>query len=432
MNFSTRLRETEIGTICEDWDLVSIEDIKADKKFAIVDGPFGTQLHSNEYIDSGVPVVRVINLSFNGRFIPDELVYISEEKFEELNRSAIYPGDIVVAKTGATIGKLAIFPTAYSHGLLASSCLKLTLDGVKANSRYVFYFLMSRRGQIQIKNLAYGSTRNTINLTPFSEIKLPLPPLYEQEAIAHILGSIDDKIELNRQMTQTLEAIAEALFKSWFVDFEPFRDQGMEDSQLGPIPRGWRVDRLSKTCDITMGQSPPGDTYNELGDGVPFYQGIKDFGFRFPNHRIYCTEPTRFADIGDVLLSVRAPVGSLNMASEPCAIGRGLAALRHKRKQKGYLYYLLRATQRGWEKFDSEGTVFGCITKTDIHDFRVVMPLESIIDRFEDLAHPFDDRIANNEVESSNLAILRDTLLPKLLSGEIRVKDAGKFREEKL
>ena len=216
MNQRIRLRETEIGAIREDWDLVSIGDIKANKRFAIVDGPFGTQLHSNEYLDSGVPVVRVTNLSFNGRFFHDELVYISEEKFKELKRSAIYPGDIIIAKTGATIGKLAIFPTAYSHGLLASSCLKLTVDKEKADSLYVFYFLMSRIGQTQIKNLAYGSTRDTINLTPSSEIKLPLPPLSEQKAIAHILGSLDEKIELNRQMNQTLEAMAQALFKSWF------------------------------------------------------------------------------------------------------------------------------------------------------------------------------------------------------------------------
>jgi len=109
----------------------------------------------------------------------------------------------------------------------------------------------------------------------------------------------------------------------------------MQDSELGEVPEGWGVGTLGDLCDINMGQSPPGTTYNEIGDGLPFYQGITDFGFRFPSRRVYCTAPTRFAEEGDVLLSVRAPVGSLNVADERCAIGRGVAALRLKEKQHG-------------------------------------------------------------------------------------------------
>src|SRR6185437_15207677 len=177
---------------------------------------------------------------------------------------------------------------------------------------------------------------------------IPLPPIHEQRAIAHILGTLDDKIELNRRMNETLEAMARALFKSWFVDFDPVRakaegrDTGLpkhiadlfpdsfEDSELGEVPKGWTVGCVDDEFDLTMGQSPPGSTYNDVAKGLPFYQGRTDFGFRFPTRRVYCTAPTRLAKMGDTLVSVRAPVGDINMAAEDCAIGRGVAAVRHK------------------------------------------------------------------------------------------------------
>jgi type I restriction enzyme S subunit len=195
----------------------------------------------------------------------------------------------------------------------------------------------------------------------------------------------------------------------------------MVETELGEVPRGWRVGTLGEICKITMGQSPPGKTYNEIRDGLPFYQGISDFGFRFPSRRVYCTAPTRFAKEGDVLLSVRAPVGSLNVAEERCAIGRGVAALRLKGKQHGYLYYLLRATQSGWNKFEAEGTVFGSVGKSDVHGFKVISPPQVLRERFGSLVEPLNRQIANSEKQSRTLAAIRDALLPKLMSGETRV-----------
>jgi type I restriction enzyme, S subunit len=156
-------------------------------------------------------------------------------------------------------------------------------------------------------------------------LDLDVPPPGEQRAIAHILGTLDDKIELNRRLNETLEAMARSLFQSWFVDFDPVRakaeghDPGLpkpladlfpdsfEDSELGEIPVSWKVGSVDDEFDLTMGQSPPGDTYNEAGEGLPFYQGRADFGVRFPSRRVYCTAPTRLAKAGDTLISVRAP-----------------------------------------------------------------------------------------------------------------------------
>ena len=211
-----------------------------------------------------------------------------------------------------------------------------------------------------------------------------LPPLDEQRRIAGILGALDAKIELNRRMSQTLEAMAQALFKSWFVDFDPVHAKAanqptglpphldalfphsFQESELGEIPSGWEVGALGDRFELTMGQSPPGHTYNEDGEGLPFFQGRTDFGFRYPTNRKYCTEPKRIANAGDTLVSVRAPVGDINMAWERCCIGRGVASLRHKSRSSSYTYHSLHAIRHHITRYDDSGTVFGAINKGEL------------------------------------------------------------------
>ncbi|GFO97030.1 restriction modification system DNA specificitydomain-containing protein [groundwater metagenome] len=348
---------------------------------------------------------------------------------EDYKKYKLVDGDILIARTGASTGTNAIYREGMPDAVFASYLIRL-----KVNSRYiprfVYYFLQSPIYKEHIESIIGGSAQPNANAQQLTDIPIPLFPLPEQRAIASILGSLDDKIALNRQMNATLEAIGQALFARWFVDFEfpdgegkPYRSSGGEtvETELGEVPRGWRVGTLGEFCDIIMGQSPPGTTYNEIGDGLPFYQGITDFGFRFPSRRVYCTAPTRFAEEGDVLLSVRAPVGSLNVAEERCAIGRGVAALRLKKKQHRYLYYLLCATQSGWNKFEAEGTVFGSVNKADVNDFKVILPSETLRNNFGSLMEPLDKQIMNNEKQSRTLTTIRDALLPKLMSGEIRV-----------
>ena len=283
-----------------------------------------------------------------------------------------------------------------------------------------------------------------------SRYKIPLPPLSEQRRIAHILGTLDKKIELNRQMNETLEATARAIFKSWFVDFDPVEAKiegrkpiGMDaetvslfsstfqDSPLRKIPKGWEVTRIDEDFNLTMGQSPPGSTYNEDGNGMPFYQGRRDFGSRYPTRRVYCTSPKRFAEKGDTLVSVRAPVGDVNMANEKCCIGRGVAAIRHKTGSRSYTYYAMQFLREVFSRYEAEGTVFGSINKTDFQTLAQLRPSNEIIKAFERFIYPLDQSIENNENESRTLAQIRDALLPKLLSGEIRVNDAAEVLEVK-
>jgi type I restriction enzyme S subunit len=194
-----------------------------------------------------------------------------------------------------------------------------------------------------------------------------------------------------------------------------------EESELGDVPKGWRFSTLGKSFELTMGQSPPGDTYNQSEDGLPFYQGRTDFGFRFPTKRIYCNAPTRLAEIGDALVSVRAPVGDVNMAIERCCIGRGVASVRHQSGCAGYTLYAMKNLGTHFKNFDTEGTIFGSINKKDFEALPVVVPSQGVLVAFDEISKALDGSIEINEQKIRGLVEIRDTLLPRLISGQIQL-----------
>lgn len=364
-----------------------------------------------------------------------------------LEKYRLNDGDIVLARTGASTGASA-YVKAPPPAVFASYLVRLQAKP-DFDPRFLAYYLRSEtfwsfiRGVLGDKSAQPNASASTMTKAPLRAPKA----MEEQRAIAHILGTLDDKIELNRRMNETLEAIARANFKSWFVDFDPVRAKAsgeppesicrrlgltpdllalfpdrLVDSELGEIPEGWFKGTVDEEFDLTMGQSPPGNTYNEAGEGLPFYQGRTDFGFRFPSRRVFCTAPTRFAEIGDTLVSVRAPVGDINMAEEQCCIGRGVAAARHKSGSRSYTYYFMQSIEVVFKQFEAEGTVFGSISKKDFHNIERTMPPSEIVHAFEQLVSPIDDQIAGISKQSKTLAELRDALLPKLLSGELSVQ----------
>jgi len=289
---------------------------------------------------------------------------------------------------------------------------------------------------------ATGSTFPNVSSSQLAMLWWPPLPYEEQCAIAHILGTLDDKIELNRKQNETLEAMARALFKDWFVDFGPVRakmegrapylpaeiwelfpDQLDEEGK----PEGWRLQTIGESFSLTMGQSPPGDTYNDVGDGLPFFQGRTDFGFRYPENRKFCSAPTRIANPEDTLVSVRAPVGDINMAWETSCVGRGVAAVRHLSGSRSFTYHAIWSIQGVLRQYKHTGTVFGAINKKQFEVLGFVEPSRALINAYEKLIGPIDDEIRNNIEETRSIAQLRDTLLPKLISGELRIKDADKF-----
>lgn len=185
----------------------------------------------------------------------------------------------------------------------------------------------------------------------------------------------------------------------------------------------WEQGVLSNIAEITMGQSPSGDSYNENRTGTVFFQGRAEFGTRFPTIRLYTTEPKRLARENDILMSVRAPVGDLNIAHEDCCIGRGLAAIRSKTGQQSFLLYSLLSLRPQLNVFNGEGTVFGSINRDSLNKLPLTIPDKEAITRFESIVAPMDAIIRANHDENCRLAGIRDSLLPRLMSGEIDVSD---------
>ncbi len=275
-----------------------------------------------------------------------------------------------------------------------------------------------------IKSMVGSSGRQRAQMDVLENLKMLVPKdISDQRRIASILSSLDRKIELNNKINADLEEMAQAIFKNWFVDFEPFKNGKFVDSELGMIPEGWKVGTLEDIAEITMGQSPAGNSLNENGEGMIFYQGSSDFGFRFPSIRVFTTEPKRLAVANSVLFSVRAPVGDINVAKEECCIGRGVASIKSKYGHDSYLFYAMKSLHKLFDSFDGEGTVFGSINKKTLSAIQILLPSDGIVEQFNNVASSFDDRIRSLSDENSRLSLLRDTLLPRLMSGELEVPE---------
>ena len=308
---------------------------------------------------------------------------------------------------------------------IASTKLMVIRHNEKILPQYLFYILKSQTiiEELQMLAESRSGTFPQITFSEVANIEIKLPPIEQQRRILGVLKSLDDKIEVNRKINENLEQQAQALFKSWFVDFEPFKNGEFVESELGMIPKGWRVGMLSEIADITMGTSPSGTSYNTEGQGDVFYQGRAEFGFRFPQRNLYTTEAKRFAEVDSILVSVRAPVGDINVAEERCCIGRGLASVKSKSNCDSYILYLMQSLKPVFDRFNGEGTVFGSINKKAFENIKIVIPTEKDVSVFNAIVNSMDGKIKNMEKESRRLAELRDTLLPKLMSGELKVNE---------
>lgn len=364
----------------------------------------------------GIPLITAKVIK-NGRIeTPNE--FIAEDQYDNwMTRGIPEVGDVVLT-TEAPLGEVAQIKT---NEKIALAQRVITLRGKKniIDSTYLKYFLFSPIGQGNLKAKETGSTVTGIKQSELRKIEIYAPDFDDQIEIASVLSSLDDKIELNTVMNNTLETMAQALFKEWFVNFNfPEFDGELVDG----LPRGWRIGKIGEEFNLTMGQSPPGETYNEIGEGMIFYQGRTDFGFRFPENRMFTNSPTRVAENLDTLVSVRAPVGDINMAVEKCCIGRGLSAVRHKSGAYSYTFYSMKNIESIFRGFEGEGTVFGSINKMNYENIEIIVPEIKIIKQFENIANSIDDKILNNSIEIKSLTQIRDSLLPKLMTGKIEIK----------
>jgi type I restriction enzyme, S subunit len=441
-----------------EWREVSVDEIKVPSENALATGPFGSSIGSRFFTASGIPVIRGSNLSEDiGTRLNDEgLVFLTPDKAQEFSRSTVREGDLVFTCWG-TVNQIGLIDrrATYREYVISNKQMKLTPDPAKADSLFLYYLFSSPDLQDRIKNEAIGSSVPGFNLGQLRAMRLVIPEPDEQRAIAHILGTLDDKIELNRRMNETLEAMARALFKSWFVDFDPVRakaegrDPGLPqhlanlfpdsfvDSELGEIPRGWKVKTIGDLADVVGGSTPSTKEPAYWEDGAHAWATPKDLSaLSVP---VLLDTERRITDAGlaqissgllpkgTVLLSSRAPIGYLAVAEVPVAINQGFIAMKPKAGTSNLFLLLWASVAHDEIVSRANGSTFLEISKTNFRPIPTVMPLADVMLKFEQMALPFYERIVECARESRTLAALRDKLIPKLISGELRVKQAERF-----
>ncbi|QSZ55639.1 hypothetical protein AYX19_21345 (plasmid) [Paenarthrobacter ureafaciens] len=336
-------------------------------------------------------------------------VEISEYDSE---RTLLRRHDLLFARRSLTLegaGKCSIVDEVDEPTTWEGSILRARLDPAIAHAPYYYYYFASPQGRRNIETIVEQVAAAGIRGSDLKKLKVPLPGLPEQHAVADVLGALDDKIAANTSLIEVADDLAASLTR-----------QALDVSS--------RV-ALSTIADIVMGSSPSGTSFNEKGEGTVFYQGIRDFGVRFPSNRIWTTAPVRLAAAGDTLLSVRAPVGRVNLATEKTCIGRGLASIRSSDERPFTLFHLLKDSDEAWAPFEAEGTVFGSINKGQLASLRVPGLRPEFEGTLEDALRPIEQTIASVLGENDNLSATRDALLPQLMSGKLRVKDAEKVLE---
>jgi len=403
-------------------------------------GPFGSDIKVENFVNDGIPVLNGSNLT-GFKLVEDAFKYVTLEKAKTFKKAIAKRGDIVITHRG-TLGQISFIPdnSKFDEYVISQSQFRVALNRKMVDPAFFVYFFHTSEGQKRLlaNKCHVGVPALAQATTNFKLVEIPLPDLNTQKKIASVLSSLDSKIELNNLINAELEKMAKIIYDYWFVQFDFPNAEGKAYKSSGgkmvwceelkrEIPEGWKSGELQDVANIKMGQSPPGDTYNSNGDGMIFYQGCTDFVNRFPTVRQYTTQPTRFAKEGDILLSVRAPVGTLNIAKEDCCIGRGLAALNSKDNCIAYLFGVMVNLKHIFDRRNVDGTTFGSITKDDLFTLKVVRPDKVILKQYHNLISPaFEEQnlIANENVQLSSL---RDWLLPMLMNGQVKV---GEMEEE--
>jgi type I restriction enzyme, S subunit len=388
-------------------------------KGSMAGGPFGSDLVSRDYVSFGVPVVRGTNLPKDSKFSLDNCVFVSEGKADALHLNCAHPGDLVFTQRG-TLGQVGLIPydTPYSRFLISQSQMKMVVDRTKAEPLYIYNYFRLPSTVTYIENHALQAGVPHINLGILRRLEIFAPPLATQKKIAAILSAYDDLIANNQRRITLLERMAEDIYREWFVRlrFPGHKQAKMEKG----LPKGWKQSTLGAIADFTMGQSPSSEYFNESGNGLPFHQGVGSYGPRYPNHDTFCSVAGRKAKPNDILFSVRAPVGRLNIADRELIIGRGLAAIRHKSGLNGYLLYLLKVVFAS-EDIIGNGSIFNSVGKDELARLAVFEPALELVEKFEAIVRPVDRQIATLYRVNAGLKATRDALLPRLISGKLAV-----------
>ena len=392
-----------------------IEKALAELTLNITDGKHGDCRGKD---DSGYYFISCKDIREGQIHYEDARQIIEEDFWDTHKRTRLEPDDILVTNSG-TIGRMAFVrdvPLTYRTTFQKSVAI-VKPDKTKIFPKYLYYQLQNCVDDFI--NRSNGAAQKNLLLSTMRAFKMNIHEDEDlQMHIAAILSTYDDLIENNQKQIKLLEEAAQRLYKEWFIDL---RFPGHENVKIvDGVPEGWQQQALSEIAYIIMGQSPKSEFYNQNQQGLPFHQGVGSYGERYVMDTTYSTSGTRIAEVGSILFSVRAPVGRLNVTKHKIIIGRGLAAINHRAGMQSYLFYLLK------ERFFKDdimgnGSIFAAISKDELLGLKFVVPTNNLVVKFNAIAAPIDEKIANLAEQIELLTETRDRLLAKLMSGEIEV-----------
>ena len=385
----------------------------------------GFAFKSKDFVDSGIPVIKIANIKHEN-VVFDTVQYLPPEFLSIDQRFHVQPDDVMISLTGShltqpnsVVGRVA----RYRHtrpALLNQRAGRIVINEKgKLDQNFLYYFLRQDNVMRELA-LTAGGAANQANISPkdVGRILIPDVSFDEQVKLGQVLSTYDNLIENNRRRIVLLEDAARHLYKEWFVRF---RFPGHEHVPIvDGVPEGWSLRPLIDLAELTMGQSPKSEFYNDTGDGLPFHQGVTNFGFRYVSHKTYCTKPTRLSQPGDILFSVRAPVGRLNMTNDQIVLGRGLSAIRSRTGHQSFLFYQLKSFFFK-EDMVGGGAIFAAINKKQLESQELLCPPEYLVTQFDEFASASDRQIKVLTEANEQLTRARDILLPKLMCGEIKV-----------
>src|SRR5579862_2923246 len=428
------------------WPIRTIGECASSEPYSTQIGPFGKALMAHQYTDSGVPVLRGVNVN-RGRFHDDDFVFIDDETADRLDKFQSFPGDVLLVHKG-TLGQIGLMPTTrkYPRYIMGNSMMRVRCDPAILVPEYLYYWLSSADGQHYLYSRVsqVGVPQIQRPLSTLRQAVLPVPPVAEQRAITHILGTLDDKIELNRRMNETLESMARALFKSWFVDFDPVRvkiegrqpfgmdaetaglfPQQFADSPFGNIPTGWQAAKLTEVFNVNpprrlrSGEIAP---YLDMANmptssarATEIVERVAGSGTRFMNGDTLVARITPCLENGKTAFVDFLEEGQVGWGSTEYIVLRPNPPLPPE-----FAYFLARTeTFRNHAITNMTGTSgrqrvsFGSLAY-----YEIVVPDAAVASRFGEYAAQAFALMKANDDQSKTLAAIRDTLLPKLMSGE--------------
>ena len=407
----------------EEWKSYKLGEIST-----IQTGPFGSQLHQSDYVESGVPCIMPTNIGRMLDFQVAGIAHISEGDALKLSRHIVHEGDIVYSRRG-DIEKCAYVSQEQDGWFCGTGCLKITINSNLAVPKFVAYYLSTDEIKSWIVGNAVGTTMLNLNTSVLADVTLSLPSIQMQKRCVQILDSIENKIALNNRINHNLEEQAQALYKSWFVDFEPFKDGAFVDSELGQIPKEWRIRHAEDICPINIGKTPPRkETHwfsSEIAD--PIWVSISDMsdcGVFIDNSAEKLTPEAikRFNVIivpeDSVLLSFKLTIGRVAIANRSLTTNEAIARFVTNNKPLS-LYLYLALLNYDYSKLGSTSSIATAVNSKIIKAMPILWPGSIVVERFAESIKPMFDEIKKRQAENRCLTALRDTALPKLMCGQL-------------